>query len=150
MRLEGEADAWLAPGTELVLASDGAEAGRRFELSALAPGRREEWRVTLNGVATRDASDALKGRVVYVAADALAPLEEGEFYAYQVVGCRLEDEQGQTVGRVTSIWETGADVLVVEAPDGAQRLVPMALLRDVDPEAGRVVAEILPGLLEVE
>lgn len=148
MRLEGEADAWLAPGTEFVLARDGSEAGRRYEVSVLAPGRREEWRVTLSGVETRDGSDALKGHSVFVAAEALAPLDDGEFYAYQVVGCLLEDEQGAAVGRVTGIWETGSDVLIVEAPDGAQRLVPAALLREVDPEAGRAVAEILPGLLE--
>ncbi len=148
MRLEGDADAWLAPGMALVLAREDAEAGRRFEVSALAPGRREEWRVTLAGVEDRDASDALIGRAVFLAADELAQLGDGEFYAYQLVGCRLEDEQGQPVGRITGIWETGADLLVVEAEDGAVQLVPVALLRHVDPDAGRAVAEILPGLLE--
>jgi 16S rRNA processing protein RimM len=148
MRLEGEVEAWLAPGMELVLAADGAEAGRPFEVRAAAPGRREEWRVTLTGVDDRDASEALRGRAVFVAAEVLAELPEGEFYAYQVVGCQLEDEQGRPVGRVTGVWETGADVLVVAAEDGAEHLVPVALLRDVDPEAARAVAEIPPGLLD--
>ena len=148
MRLEGEVEAWLAPGMELVLAADGAEAGGPFEVRAAAPGRREEWRVTLTGVDDRDASEALRGRAVFVAAEVLAELPEGEFYAYQVVGCQLEDEQGRPVGRVTGVWETGADVLVVAAEGGAEHLVPVALLRDVDPEAARAVAEIPPGLLD--
>jgi len=148
MRLEGDADSWLAPGTALVLAPDDAEAGASFAVSSIAPGRREEWRVTLEGVDDRDGSEALRGHAVWVAAEALAPLEDGEFYAYQVVGCRLEDQQGRLVGRVTGIWETGSDVLLVQAEDGAERMVPVALLRGVDPEAGRAVAEIPPGLLE--
>ena len=151
MRLEGEADSWLALGTALVLTPEAeAEVGARFVVEACAPGRRGEWRVTLEGVSDRNASEALRGHTVWVAADALAPLEEGEFYAYQLVGCRLEDEQGQPVGRVTGIWETGSDVLVVEADDGSERLVPAALLREVDPEAERAVAEIPPGLLDSE
>jgi hypothetical protein len=39
-------------------------------------------------------------------------------------------------------------VLVIEGDEGAEHLVPAALLRDVDPEAGRIVVEVLPGLLD--
>lgn len=58
---------------------------------------------------------------------------------------------GEEVGTVRELWETGAhDVLVVEGDDGRDRLVPTAraLLREIDPAAGRIVVEDVPGLLD--
>ena len=43
----------------------------------------------------------------------------GEFYWYELIGCRVESESGQWVGTVREIWETGAhDVLLVEDEGG--------------------------------
>ena len=150
LRIDGDAEAWLVRGVTVVLAAAGAEAGRVFEVKAAAPGRRHEWRVTLAGVEDRDGSEALRGREVFIEVSALPALEDGAFYGYQIVGCQLEDEAGNAVGRVTGVWETGADVLVIEGEDGREHLVPAALLRDVDPAAGRAVAEIPAGLLETD
>jgi 16S rRNA processing protein RimM len=81
----------------------------------------------------------------------LEALPEGEYYSYELVGCRVEGTDGLTIGAVREVWATGAvDVLVVEDEKGAQHLIPAveSQLREVDIEARRIVIEILPGLLD--
>ena len=58
--------------------------------------------------------------------------------------------RGTPVGTVREIWETGAhDVLVVEDSSGRRHLLSTAreLMPEVDPASGRIVVEILPGML---
>ena len=84
-------------------------------------------------------------------AGALPALPEGEWYWYQVVGCRVESHDGRAIGVVRELWETGAhDVLVVEGDDGRRRLLPAAreLIREVDVAGRRIVVEVIEGLLD--
>jgi 16S rRNA processing protein RimM len=122
-----------------------------FEVTRAAPGRRDEVRMALAGVADRDSAEQLRGKLVVVEASQLEALPEGEYYSYQLVGCRVEGLDGQPIGTVREIWPTGAvDVLVVEGETGERQLIPAAeeQLRTVDIEAQRIVIEILPGLLD--
>jgi 16S rRNA processing protein RimM len=107
--------------------------------------------MTLAGVADRESAERLRGKLVVVEASQLEALPEGEYYSYQLVGCRVEGADGQSIGTVREVWPTGAvDVLVVEGKTGVRQLIPAAedQLRAVDIEARRIVIEILPGLLD--
>jgi 16S rRNA processing protein RimM len=122
-----------------------------YDVVAVMPGRRGEVRMSLAGVDNRDTAEALRGRLVVVEAAQLAQLPPGEYYDYQLVGCRVEAEDGRDLGTVREIWSTGApDVLVVIDDAGTQHLIPAAedLLREIDIDGGRIVIEIPPGLLE--
>jgi len=134
----------------LVECEDAAEA-EPFEVTQVIAGRRDEVRVTLAGVANRESAERLRGKLVITDASQLEPLPEGEYYSYELVGCRVEAEDGLPIGTVREVWATGAvDVLVVEDEKGAQQLIPAmeSQLREVDIEARRIVIEILPGLLD--
>ncbi len=139
----------LKPGTVVYLQGESEEG---FEVRRAAPGRRGgEWRVALDGVESRDAAEALGGRAVSVAVDALGSAGEDSVWGHELIGCAVEAEDGAPLGRVREIWATGAsDVLVVEAPDGAEHLLPAAFLVDVDVAAQRLVVRVLPGLVETE
>lgn len=139
----------LKPGI-LVYLQGGREEG--FEVRRAAPGRRGgEWRVALDGVESRDAAEALSGRTVSVAIEALGSAGGDSVWGHELIGCAVEAEDGAPLGRVREIWATGAsDVLVIEAPEGSEHLVPAAFLVDVDVAAQRVVVRVLPGLLETE
>ena len=131
-------------------AEDDAEA-RSFEVRSIAPGRPGELRIDLVGVRTREAAEALRGLLLLVAPAELGPLAAGEYYGYQLLGCRVEGEDGTAVGTVREIWATGAsDLLVVDDERGARHLIPAPLLRHLDSEGRRIVVEILPGLLSAE
>jgi len=144
------------PGNLLAAASieladaRGAEdpAPQRREIREAAAGRAGEVRLRLAGVEDRNAALALRGHLLLGNSADLAPLPEGEFYWFQLIGCRVE-RAGRTLGRVREIWETGAhDVLVVSGCDGRERLIPTAreLVPEVDLAARRIVVADLPGL----
>jgi 16S rRNA processing protein RimM len=127
-------------------------AARRYEVTFAGPGRQGEIRIGLAGVADRDAAAALRGAYVLGDAGLLAPLEEGEHYWYELVGCRVEDESGRALGTLREIWETGGhDVLVVEG-EGRRHLIPAAepFLQSVDAAERRIVIATVPGLLDLD
>ena len=140
------ASLWLADG------EDDPDAVA-YEVVQAAPGRSNEVRMHLSGVDDRSAAESLKGRSVLVDTAALSALPEGEYYSYQLVGCRVELDDGRPIGTVAEIWSTGApDIFVVEAEDGRQHLIPAAqgMLREVDIELRRIVVELPPGLIDID
>jgi len=143
----------LEAAPRLILVGEGDEPGAGLEVcypvESVAPGRRGELRVALEGVQDREAAEALRGRQVLVETSDLEALPAGEYYGYQIVGCRVEAQDGTPVGTVREIWETGgSDLLVVEDEGGREQLLPAALLQEVDVEGRRAVIELLPGLLD--
>ena len=83
--------------------------------------------------------------------DQLGPLAAGEYYQYELVGCRVEDGEGRVLGVVSGIWETGApDVLVVVDAARREILIPAAreILREVDVSARRITIDPPAGLLD--
>jgi 16S rRNA processing protein RimM len=126
---------------------------KEYAVASVAAGRPREVRFALVGIEDRDAADALRGHAVLVRAADLERLPPGEFYEYQLVGCRVEDLEGRAIGVVRGIWETGAsDVLVVESADGTEHLIPAAdeIMQEVDIEERRIVIDAVPGLLDPE
>jgi 16S rRNA processing protein RimM len=122
-----------------------------YEVTRAEPGRPGEVRMRLRGVDRREAAEPLRGRLVMADPAHFESLPEGEYYGFEIVGCRVEDEDGRRIGVVTEIWSTGApDVLVVTGERDVEHLIPAALLREVDIEGRRVVIDLLPGLLDVD
>ena len=83
--------------------------------------------VKLRGVDDRDAAAALTLSAVRLLRAALPPLEPGEFYVEEVVGCAVVGEDGAPLGNATSVFWNGAqDVMtVVDETTGRERLIPL-------------------------
>ena len=80
--------------------------------------------ITLQGIRTRDAAQALTGSWITVPETSAPELPEGEYFHFQLMGLRVITEAGEELGRLSEILETGSnDVYVVSGPDG-QILVP--------------------------
>ncbi len=121
------------------------------EVEAVAPGREGEVRMRLAGLRRREQAEALRGCLVMLDPAGFEALAPGEYWGYQLVGCRVETREGRCVGRVREIWGTGAqELLVVETPAGDDCLIPAvrALLPEVDVEGRRIVVDSIPGLLD--
>jgi len=158
--LDGEVRVRIAgDGPEALLTAEAVWVGtsatdpeaRRYRVHGCGLGRKGEVRMRFDGIDARDAIGRLVGRVITASASHLPALPDGEFYWYELIGCRVVSEGGLEMGTVREIWETGAhDVLVVEDEEGIRRLLPTAreLMTDVDLEARRIVVADLPGLLE--
>lgn len=105
----------------------------------------------LEGVADRDAAEALRGTVVRARVDADAePAAEDEFYDRHLIGLDVRVD-GASVGRVSSVVHGAQDLLEVKTGHG-KRLVPFvaALVPVVDRAAGYCEVVDLPGLLDDE
>jgi len=108
----------------------------------------------VEGLAGREAAQALKGTRLYLARAALPPPEEEEYYHADLVGLVAYDSAGRVVGRVVAVHNYGAgDILEVQG-EGPSLLVPFtaAAVPEVDIAAGRLVldppGEVEPGTEE--
>ena len=88
---------------------------------------------------------------IMVTRENAVPLEEGEFFICDVIGAEVVEEDGTPVGTVSDVMETGAnDVFVIQTADGKEVLFPSIpeCIRSVDVETQKIVAHIMPGLIE--
>ena len=84
-----------------------------------------------------------------MAEETLPPLEDGEYYWFQLVGMEVVSDSGETVGTVREIMETGGhDVYVVERPSGEEVLIPTVkqFVVNIDHEKRRITVRYLEGL----
>jgi 16S rRNA processing protein RimM len=103
----------------------------------------------LAGYSDRNEAEKLRAQWLRVPEDEALPLEEGEYYLYQVIGCTVITDEGQVLGQITEVIETKANnVFVVEGPDGEVLLPDIdEVIKEVNLENGRLLVHLLPGLL---
>ena len=135
------------------------------ELIAVFPGGRRErlkleghWfhgdRVVLKlgGFDSPEASAALAGCELTVPESEAVELEEGEYFDWQLEGCRVETVEGKEVGTVREVLHTGgeAPVLVIRDERGRENLVPLAesICVEIDVRARLIRVDAPEGLLE--
>jgi len=112
------------------------------------------WLVGFEEIPDRTGAESLRGtRLVVDAADVLPVADEDDvFTEEQLRGLAVVDPAGTVLGEVGGL-ELGAaqDRLVILLPDGREAQVPFvaALVPEVDLEAGRVVVDAPPGLLDL-
>jgi 16S rRNA processing protein RimM len=115
----------------------------------LAPHRgHAEVILQLAGVADRDEAEKLRGWIVQVPTREAWKLPRGRYYWHQILGLRVVTTEGEEIGTVAEILETGAnDVYVVKA-DGRERLIPAVkqFVKQIAPERGEMVVTLLPGM----
>ncbi len=102
----------------------------------------------LAGYDDRDAVQALRGVWLQVPEEEAIPLEDGEYYLYQLIDLAVFTEDGQQLGILVDIIETGANnVFVVQGEEGEQLLPDIdEVVQDIDFENGRLIVRLLPGL----
>ncbi|ABF45780.1 MULTISPECIES: ribosome maturation factor RimM [Deinococcus] len=92
---------------------------RRTE--ALAPGAV----LHLAGITSREAAEALRGLNVYAADADLPPLEEGSYYYHELRGLPVRDANGQPLGEVRDVWDSGHQDLLVVSHAGGEAFLPL-------------------------
>lgn len=128
-------------------ASD-ARAGARIERASQEG---ESVVVKLVGTSDVESAQRLVGRLLAVPERDALPLPEGQFYPWQLEGCRVETEDGALIGTVTGIERSPAHDLWVVATGERECLVPAVpeIVVDVSLADRRVVIRPPEGLLEL-
>jgi 16S rRNA processing protein RimM len=82
-----------------------------------------------------------RGAALAIPREALPPLEEDEYYSFQLVGLPVEEEGGRILGRVSDVLDYPAND-VLELDSGVLLPLVEACVREIDLEGGRIVVAI--------
>ena len=108
--------------------------------------------VKFAGLDDRDAVEGLSQRYLRIPIEAVSPLEEGEVFYHQLIGLKVVTAEGEVVGQVREIYETGpTHLLDVRKAGGGQVLIPFSerVVKRIDVESGTLTIKPPPGLLEL-
>ena len=106
------------------------------------------------GYDTPEDAGALVGCDFAVPESEAVELEEGEFYDWQLEGCRVETVDSQELGTVRGVLHTGgAPVLVIRKDEGGapEHLIPLveSICVEIDVEGKLIRVDAPEGLLEL-
>ncbi|MCI1192294.1 ribosome maturation factor RimM [Calidifontimicrobium sp. SYSU G02091] len=95
------------------------------------------------GVADRDAAEALRGARVFVSRASFPTPQAGEYYWVDLIGARVVNRDGVDLGQVHALMDLGPHAVLQVRPDDPQaeeRLIPFvaAYVDDVDVAARRI------------
>ncbi|MFQ5616148.1 MAG: ribosome maturation factor RimM [Anaerolineales bacterium] len=135
----------LRPGVNVLVGPD-----HRVMRIRQAQRQNKTMRLAFDGVQNREQATELRNLMVFVRSTDVPPLPEGEYYHHQLIGLTVVADQGQELGQLAEIIETGAnDVYLVRPPKGKDVLLPAIeeVILDVDLETGVLKVHLLPGLI---
>ena len=106
--------------------------------------------VAFDGILTPEQAGDFRNKYVYVQAADRPPLPDGEYYHHQLLGLRVVDDSGASLGVLSDILSTGAnDVYVVRSEKGPEILLPVIdeVVLEINLSRGEIRVHILPGLI---
>ncbi len=124
--------------------TDRLAVGTRFEDLEVVRSQpfQHRWIVAFEGVTTREAADALRGRVLHA-----EPIDDDPdaLWVHQLIGASVVDTAGTSLGTVTAVEANPASDLLVLDGGG---LVPLRFV--VEHGDGRVVVDPPAGLFDLD
>lgn len=101
------------------------------------------------GVDSIEDAETLRNAEICVSESNVVELADGEFFDWQLEGCRVETIDGQSLGKVTELMRTGGTEILVVKGD-KEYLIPFAesICVEVDIDNKRIVIDPPEGLLD--
>jgi 16S rRNA processing protein RimM len=114
--------------------------------------------IKLDGIEDRNNAELLRGMELYIKAEDLEELPEGEHYVRDLIGYEVVDiagagsdaGTGTCIGTLNDVIQnTAQSILDVRTPDGKQVLIPAvdAFMRGIDDENGMIKVELIQGFI---
>lgn len=124
---------------------------RRVGIEHVRPYKGEMIVLKLAGIDDANAAETLRRLLLCIPVSQLAKLPPDHYYQHDILGLRVLTSDGQVLGPVVDIIETGSnDVYVIKTAEGKQVLVPAikAVVKQIDLAERTMLIDPLPGLLE--
>ncbi|EIJ81522.1 16S rRNA-processing protein RimM [Bacillus methanolicus PB1] len=106
--------------------------------------------LTFKGYESISDVEKMKGGILKISENQLSPLEEGEYYFHEIIGCLVFTTSGEEIGIIKEILTPGSnDVWVVKDKDGKEILIPYIdeVVKKVDVKEKIVLIKPMEGLL---
>lgn len=98
-----------------------------------------------------DQAETLRDALIQVPIDEVAPLPDGTYYVFQLVGLKVVCFDGTHIGTVSDVITASAanDIYVVEREGHEPALIPAVreFVKEINLEQGHIVIDPIPGLL---
>lgn len=121
-----------------------------YELDSMRR-HRNQLLLRLKGIDSREDADRLREKLLMIRVDQAQPLEEGEFYSFQLLGMAVYTTSGDYLGDLMEIIETGAnDVYLLQGSPRGDILIPDTdeVIEAIDLDERRMTINPIPGLLD--
>ena len=135
----------FSPGRSVLLKS-GEQKGQLYTILK-AQAHKKGVLLSLDGVDTRDLAQDLIGYEVLIDRDQLPEPEEDTWYWQDLIGLDVVDHQKGFIGKITDIFPTGANDILVVTDKTRETLVPMhkRFVELIDIENNRVDTTLPEG-----
>jgi 16S rRNA processing protein RimM len=103
-----------------------------------------------NGYDAPEKAKALNGWFVKVPAEETVPLPEGQYYWYELIGMTVFSEDGEKLGVISDIFETGSNDVYVMKRGKQEVYLPATkeVIKQVDRKKKLMTIHLMDGLLE--
>ncbi len=118
---------------------------KKLEVEYFKPAGGHTLIIKFVGIDSEELAGQLRGLDVYVDVDELPPLEEEEFYFFELIDFDVYDERGSLIGKLDYIQSTPAhEIFVVKTEEGKELLIPVVkeFVRKIDKEGERIIVKV--------
>ncbi len=104
--------------------------------------------VWLEGVASRSQATPFAGKYLSASPADESTLDEGEYFHYQLIGMRVRTDEGEDLGELQEILETGSNDVYIVRDAGVELLIPatVQVVLEVDVTGGSMTVHLPDGL----
>ena len=103
-----------------------------------------------DGVDTMNEVEGWRQKDLLITRDQAVPLQEDEFFITDLIGLTVVTDEGDTLGTLTDVMETGAnEVYIITSENHGEVLLPAIheCILDIDVEAKKMKVHPMEGLL---
>lgn len=107
--------------------------------------------VAFEGVNNIDRANELKGARLWLPLEFLPPLKGNQFYFHEIIGFTVVDESKGEIGKIASVYDSGAQNLLAVDHKGKEILIPIvdSIIKKVDRLKNTLTVEVPEGLIEL-
>jgi len=103
----------------------------------------------LSGINSVEQVEAIKGKYIEIPRSESMPLDDDEYYQFQLIGLEVSTSKGRLLGKLERILSTGSNDVYVVVGQDREYLIPAIedVVEQVDVEKGTMTIEEIEGLL---
>jgi len=103
----------------------------------------------LSGINSVEQVEAIKGKYIEIPRSESMPMDDDEYYQFQLIGLEVSTSKGRLLGKLERILSTGSNDVYVVVGQDREYLIPAIedVVEQVDVEKGTMTIEEIEGLL---
>lgn len=106
--------------------------------------------LTLEGIEDMNTAETFRDSYICILEDQLRVLPEDTYYLFDLEGMDVYSTEGDHIGKITTIYQTGANDVYEVKSNNKTFLIPAIkdVVKDVNIENKKIVINVIEGLLE--